>query len=161
MLLMLASLYVVHFCRSRCHPASNPSHHVSSRFHHRRISVLGAAAMLINAIYSDRVQRRAPATNYPRYMHIIPWALLISAGFFACGLSTNPINVIVAIGAIIIAYSAMQGPLWSFPAASFKDDPRRRHRRDQHDRRHRRLSRPLLHRLRQRPHRRLSARPHS
>jgi MFS transporter, ACS family, tartrate transporter len=84
------------------------------------LSLLGAAAMLLNAIYSDRVQRRAPESNYPRYMHVIPWAFLISAGFFACGLSTNPISVVASIGTIIIAYNAMQGPLWSLPGSFFQ-----------------------------------------
>jgi len=84
------------------------------------LSLLGAAAMLLNAIYSDRVQRRTPDSNYPRYMHIIPWAFLISVGFFACGLSTNPISVVAAIGTIIIAYNAMQGPLWALPGSFFQ-----------------------------------------
>jgi ACS family tartrate transporter-like MFS transporter len=84
------------------------------------LSLLGAAAMLLNAIYSDRVQRRTPESNYPRYMHVIPWAFLISAGFFACSLSTNPISVVASIGTIIIAYNAMQGPLWSLPGSFFQ-----------------------------------------
>jgi ACS family tartrate transporter-like MFS transporter len=84
------------------------------------LSLLGAAAMLLNAIYSDRVQRRTPGSNYPRYMHVIPWAFLISAGFFACSLSTNPISVVASIGTIIIAYNAMQGPLWSLPGSFFQ-----------------------------------------
>jgi MFS transporter, ACS family, tartrate transporter len=84
------------------------------------LSLLGAASMLLNAIYSDRVQRRTPGSNYPRYMHVIPWAFLISAGFFACSLSTNPISVVASIGTIIIAYNAMQGPLWSLPGSFFQ-----------------------------------------
>jgi ACS family tartrate transporter-like MFS transporter len=84
------------------------------------LSLLGAASMLLNAIYSDRIQRRAPESNYPRYMHVIPWAFLISAGFFACSLSTNPISVVASIGTIIIAYNAMQGPLWSLPGSFFQ-----------------------------------------
>jgi MFS transporter, ACS family, tartrate transporter len=84
------------------------------------LSLLGAAAMLLNAIYSDRVQHRTPESNYPRYMHVIPWAFLISAGFFACSLSTNPISVVASIGTIIIAYNAMQGPLWSLPGSFFQ-----------------------------------------
>jgi MFS transporter, ACS family, tartrate transporter len=84
------------------------------------LSLLGAAAMLLNATHSDRVQRRTPDSNYPRYMHIIPWAFLISVGFFACGLSTNPISVVAAIGTIIIAYNAMQGPLWALPGSYFQ-----------------------------------------
>src|ERR1700722_16313962 len=84
------------------------------------LSLLGAVSMLLNAIYSDRIQRRTPESNYPRYMHVIPWAFLISAGFFACGLSTNPISVVASIGIIIIAYNAMQGPLWSLPGSFFQ-----------------------------------------
>jgi ACS family tartrate transporter-like MFS transporter len=84
------------------------------------LSLLGAASMLLNAIYSDRVQHRTPDSNYPRYMHVIPWAFLISAGFFACSLSTNPISVVASIGTIIFAYNAMQGPLWSLPGSFFQ-----------------------------------------
>jgi ACS family tartrate transporter-like MFS transporter len=120
MLLMLASSYAFTFVapdviQRATHLSTSEVGYVIAT-----LSLLGAAAMLINGIYSDRVQRRTPHSNYPRYMHIIPWAFLISAGFFACGLSTNPISVVAAIGTIIIAYNAMQGPLWSLPGSFFQ-----------------------------------------
>ena len=55
-----------------------------------------------------------------RYRHIIPWGLLISLGFLVCGLSTIAPIVVPALGLLIIAYNAMQGPLWSLPASFFK-----------------------------------------
>ncbi|NYF51242.1 MFS transporter [Tunturiibacter gelidoferens] len=120
MLLMLASSYAYTFVAPDV--IQRATHLSTSKVGYliATLSLLGAAAMLINGIYSDRIQRRTPHSNYPRYMHIIPWAFLISAGFFACGLSTNPINVVTAIGAIIIAYNAMQGPLWSLPGSFFQ-----------------------------------------
>jgi ACS family tartrate transporter-like MFS transporter len=84
------------------------------------LSILGAAAMLGNAAYSDRIQRRAPNTTYARYMHIIPWGLLLSFGFLACGLSATSLATIASLGLLIIAYNAMQGPLWSLPASFFQ-----------------------------------------
>jgi ACS family tartrate transporter-like MFS transporter len=120
MLLMIASLYAYTFVAPDL--IQRTTHLSTSRVGYiiAALSLLGAAAMLLNAIYSDRVQRRTPDSNYPRYMHIIPWAFLISAGFFACGLSTNPISVVAAIGTVIIAYNAMQGPLWSLPGSFFQ-----------------------------------------
>jgi ACS family tartrate transporter-like MFS transporter len=84
------------------------------------LSILGAAAMLGNAAYSDRIQRRTPNTTYARYMHIIPWGLLLSFGFLACGLSSTSLPTIASLGLLIIAYNAMQGPLWSLPASFFQ-----------------------------------------
>jgi MFS transporter, ACS family, tartrate transporter len=120
MMLMLGSSYAYIFVAPDV--IQRATHLSTSRvgFIIAALSLLGAAAMLLNAIYSDRVQRRTPNTNYPRYMHIIPWAFLISVGFFVCGLSTNPISVIVAIGTIIVAYNAMQGPLWALPGSFFQ-----------------------------------------
>ena len=84
------------------------------------LGLLGVAAMLGNAAYSDRIQRRTPNTTYARYMHIIPWALLISVGFLACGLSSTSLPTIASLGLLVIAYNAMQGPLWSLPASFFQ-----------------------------------------
>ena len=53
-------------------------------------------------------------------MHIIPWALLISVGFLACGLSSTSLPTIASLGLLVIAYNAMQGPLWSLPASFFQ-----------------------------------------
>ena len=84
------------------------------------LNILGAAAMLCNAAYSDRIQRRTPNTTYARYLHIIPWALLISIGFLGSGLSAASLPTVASLGLLIIAYNAMQGPLWSLPASFFQ-----------------------------------------
>jgi ACS family tartrate transporter-like MFS transporter len=120
MMLMLGSSYAYTFVAPDV--IQRATHLTTSRvgFIIAALSLLAAAAMLLNAIYSDRVQRRTPDSNYPRYMHIIPWAFLMSAGFFACSLSTNPISVVASIGTVIIAYNAMQGPLWSVPGSFFQ-----------------------------------------
>jgi MFS transporter, ACS family, tartrate transporter len=120
MLLMLGSSYAYTYVAPDIIQRATHLNTSSVGFIIAALSLLGAAAMLLNAIYSDRIQRRTPESNYPRYMHIIPWVFLISAGFFACGLSTNPISVVASIGAIIIAYNAMQGPLWSVPGSFFQ-----------------------------------------
>jgi MFS transporter, ACS family, tartrate transporter len=120
MLLMLASSYAYTFVAPDIIQRATHLSTTMVGYIIATLSLLGAAAMLLNAIYSDRVQRRTPDSNYPRYMHIIPWALLISIGFFACGLSTNSISVVAAIGTIIIAYNAMQGPLWALPGSFFQ-----------------------------------------
>jgi MFS transporter, ACS family, tartrate transporter len=120
MLLMLGSSYAYTYVTPDIIQRATHLNTSSVGFIIAALSLLGAAAMLLNAIYSDRIQRRTPESNYPRYMHIIPWAVLISTGFFGCGLSTNPISVVASIGTIIIAYNAMQGPLWSVPGSFFQ-----------------------------------------
>jgi MFS transporter, ACS family, tartrate transporter len=76
------------------------------------LSLLGVLGMLLNARHSDRA--------HERYWHIIPYCLLLSLGFLVCGLSTKPSVLLPAIAALIVAYNAMQGPLWSLPANFLK-----------------------------------------
>jgi ACS family tartrate transporter-like MFS transporter len=70
--------------------------------------LFGAAAMLLNAMHSDRTGER--------YWHVIFVCLVMAASLIFCGSSRAPQIVIPACGALIIANSAMQGPLWSLPA---------------------------------------------
>ena len=71
--------------------------------------LLGAAAMLLGGIYSDRTLNRHGV--------IIPAALLMSAGFLLCGWTSSPPVVVLAFALIVIGFNGMQGPLWSLPAS--------------------------------------------
>jgi ACS family tartrate transporter-like MFS transporter len=73
------------------------------------LGVLGTAAMLLAGIYSDRTGQR--------HTHVLPWCLLMLAGFVACGLSNSPRVALPALALIFCSYNAMQGPLWAIPAA--------------------------------------------
>ena len=71
--------------------------------------LLGAAAMLLGGIYSDRTLNRHGV--------IVPAALLMSAGFLLCGWTSSPFLVVLAFALIVIGFNGMQGPLWSLPAS--------------------------------------------
>ena len=71
--------------------------------------LLGAAAMLLGGIYSDR--------TLDRHGVIVPAALLMSAGFLLCGWTNSPPIVVLAFALIVIGFNGMQGPLWSLPAS--------------------------------------------
>ena len=71
--------------------------------------LLGAAAMLLGGIYSDRTLNRHGV--------VIPAALLMSAGFLLCGWTNSPSLVVLSFALIVIGFNGMQGPLWSLPAS--------------------------------------------
>jgi len=71
-------------------------------------NLIGAAAMLLNAMHSDRTGER--------HWHVILLCLLMAASLVLCSRSRVPYIVVPALGALILANSAMQGPLWSMPA---------------------------------------------
>jgi ACS family tartrate transporter-like MFS transporter len=73
------------------------------------LGVLGAASMLLASIYSDR--------SGQRHNHVLPYCLLMMAGFVACGLSMSPLIALPALAIVFCSYCAMQGPLWAIPAA--------------------------------------------
>ena len=73
------------------------------------LGVLGTAAMLFASIYSDR--------SGERHTHVLPYCLLMLAGFVACGLSNTPRIALPALAIVFCSYCAMQGPLWAIPAA--------------------------------------------
>lgn len=73
------------------------------------LGVLGAASMLLASIHSDR--------SGLRYNHVLPWCLLMLAGFVACGVSMSPHIALPALAIVFCSYCAMQGPLWAIPAA--------------------------------------------
>jgi ACS family tartrate transporter-like MFS transporter len=71
-------------------------------------NLFGALVMLLNAIHSDRTQER--------YWHILPVCLVMAFGFAVCGYSSAPRLVVPGFALLILANSAMQGPLWSLPS---------------------------------------------
>ncbi len=71
--------------------------------------LLGAAAMLLGGIYSDRTLNRHGV--------IIPAALLMSGGFLLCGWTSSPPLVVLSFALIVVGFNGMQGPLWSLPAS--------------------------------------------
>jgi len=73
------------------------------------LGVMGAASMLLASIYSDRSDQR--------HTHVLPYCLLMLAGFVACGISMSPLIALPALAIVFCSYNAMQGPLWAIPAA--------------------------------------------
>jgi MFS transporter, ACS family, tartrate transporter len=73
------------------------------------LGVLGAASMLLASIYSDR--------SGQCHNHVLPYCVLMLAGFLACGLSMSPRIALPALAIVFCSYCAMQGPLWAIPAA--------------------------------------------
>jgi MFS transporter, ACS family, tartrate transporter len=72
--------------------------------------VLGAAAMLINGILSDRA--RDP------FRHVLPGCFMMSGGFLMLALSPLPSLALIGLLAIITGNMSLQGPLWTI-ATSF------------------------------------------
>lgn len=112
MLLMLGSSYAYTFITPDLIQLSTGLGPARIGFLIAGLSLVGSIAMLLNAAHSDRRQER--------YFHVIPCALIVSAGFFLCSVSLRPIVIIPALALIIIAYSAMQGPLWAIPGSFFQ-----------------------------------------
>jgi ACS family tartrate transporter-like MFS transporter len=73
------------------------------------LGLAGAAAMLLSGRLSD--------ASGERHMHVLPWCLVMLAGFLGCGLSQSPLVALPALALVFLAYCAMQGPLWAIPAA--------------------------------------------
>ncbi len=78
-------------------------------------NLLGAAAMLLNGLHSDR--------SGERYWHVILPCLLMAGSLLLCGSSHAPSIVVPAFATLILANSAMQGPLWSLPATFLQGRP--------------------------------------
>ncbi len=71
------------------------------------MNLLGAPAMLLSAMHSDRTLER-------RWHVAIPF-LLMAAGYLTAGLSHSPAIVILALAVSALSFYAMQGPVWSIP----------------------------------------------
>jgi ACS family tartrate transporter-like MFS transporter len=67
--------------------------------------LLGAVAMFVNAILSDR--GRDP------FRYVIPGCLMMSAGFLAIARSSNPAIALSGLLVLIVGHMSMQGPFWS------------------------------------------------
>ncbi|MBV8632111.1 MAG: MFS transporter [Silvibacterium sp.] len=76
------------------------------------MNLLAAAGMILNALHSDRSRER--------YWHAaIPFAV-ISVGYLVGGLSVSAWLAVPALGTVVIAHSALQGPLLSIPSMFLK-----------------------------------------
>jgi ACS family tartrate transporter-like MFS transporter len=73
------------------------------------IGVVGTVAMLAGGRLSDRSARR--------HAHVLPWMVLMLAGFIGCGLSSEPAIAIPSLALVFAGYCGMQGPLWAIPGA--------------------------------------------
>jgi len=70
--------------------------------------LLGAAAMLLNAIHSDHARERP--------LHISLPLLVMGAGFLIGGLTTHTLLALPAFALVYIGYNAAQGPALSLPS---------------------------------------------
>jgi MFS transporter, ACS family, tartrate transporter len=74
--------------------------------------LLGAAAMLINGILSDRA--RDP------FRYVLPGCFMMSGGFLVLALSPIPSLALVGLLVIITGHMSMQGPLWAISTGFLK-----------------------------------------
>jgi len=76
------------------------------------IGLLGALAMILNAMHSDR--------SGERYWHVIIPFLIITGGFAVGGLSTAPWLAVPALAITVIANRSLHGPNLSIPSTFLK-----------------------------------------
>jgi MFS transporter, ACS family, tartrate transporter len=74
------------------------------------MSLLGAPAMILNAMHSDRTKER--------YLHVVIPFLLMAVAFVIGGLSTAPFLAVPALAVASVSYFSLQGPLLAL-ATSF------------------------------------------
>jgi len=67
------------------------------------MNLLGAPAMILNAMHSDRTKER--------YLHVAIPFLLITGGYLIAGSSVSPFLVVPALAMASISYFSLQGPL--------------------------------------------------
>jgi ACS family tartrate transporter-like MFS transporter len=67
--------------------------------------LLAAAAMFGNGILSDRAR--------DTFWYVIPGCLMMSAGFLAVALSSNPSIALTGLLVLIVGHMSLQGPFWS------------------------------------------------
>lgn len=70
--------------------------------------LLGALAMVLNGLHSDRASER--------FLHLIVPCLLMAGAYVAAGLSVNPLIVISAFTIIFAAFNATGGVAWAIPS---------------------------------------------
>jgi ACS family tartrate transporter-like MFS transporter len=76
------------------------------------MNLLGAAAMILNAMHSDRVRER--------YWHVIVPFLIIAGCYVAGGSSILPWVAVPALTIAVICYPAIQGPVLAIPSIFLK-----------------------------------------
>jgi ACS family tartrate transporter-like MFS transporter len=74
--------------------------------------LLAAAAMFGNGILSDRAR--------DTFWYVIPGCLMMSAGFLAVALSSNPSIALTGLLVLIVGHMSMQGPFWSISTRFLK-----------------------------------------
>jgi ACS family tartrate transporter-like MFS transporter len=76
------------------------------------MGLLGALAMILNAMHSDHTGER--------YWHVIVPFLTIAASYAVGGLSTVPWLVVPTLAVAVVTYSSLQGPLLAIPPTFLK-----------------------------------------
>jgi ACS family tartrate transporter-like MFS transporter len=76
------------------------------------MGLLGALAMILNAMHSDR--------RGERYWHVIIPFLTIGAAYAVGGLTAHPWLVVPALVVAVVTYSALQAPLLAIPPTFLK-----------------------------------------
>jgi ACS family tartrate transporter-like MFS transporter len=76
------------------------------------MGLVGAAAMILNALHSD--------WRGERYWHVIIPFLLIAVGYLTAGLSTRAWLAVPALALTVAAYTSLQGPIMAIPAIFLK-----------------------------------------
>jgi MFS transporter, ACS family, tartrate transporter len=74
--------------------------------------LLAAAAMFGNGILSDRAR--------DTFWYVIPGCLMMSAGFLAVALCSNPTMALSGLLVLIVGHMSMQGPFWSIATRFLK-----------------------------------------
>jgi MFS transporter, ACS family, tartrate transporter len=74
------------------------------------MGLLGAPAMILNAMHSDRTKER--------YLHVVIPFLAMTVAFLIAGLSTKPFLAVPALALATVSYFSLQGPLLAL-ATSF------------------------------------------
>lgn len=72
------------------------------------LGLLGALAMVLNGLHSDRANER--------YLHLVVPCLLIAGAFIVAGISVKPSLAMPAFAIIFIAFNATGGPTWTIPS---------------------------------------------
>lgn len=89
------------------------------------LSVLAAAAMLLGGIVSDRrtaaERRDGRLRRTDRFLHTLPWCLVVSTGFLMYGRGHAAAVVLCGLGLVMIGYNGMQGPLYAVPSLILRD----------------------------------------
>jgi MFS transporter, ACS family, tartrate transporter len=74
--------------------------------------LVAAAAMFGNGILSDRAR--------DTFWYVIPGCLMMSAGFLAVSLTSNPGIALTGLLVLIVGHMSMQGPFWSIATRFLK-----------------------------------------